>query len=87
MGDTITKEKADSVLRRNIHALSTRYSKEDKYWPKMTDSQKAGFLSLGYNAPYAPIGAYPKLSAAIRSGDMVAAARGTLTVVVLLLPE
>ena len=73
MGDTITKKKADSVLASNVAGLAKTYSEEMKYWNKMSEKQKAGLLTLGYNAPNAPIGAFPKLTAA-QSGNMDAAA-------------
>jgi hypothetical protein len=41
----------------------------------MNSSQKSGLLVLGYNAPYGPIGAYPKLTSALQQGDMRSAAQ------------
>jgi hypothetical protein len=40
----------------------------------MSDNQKTGVLVLGYNAPYGPIGAYPKLTKALMDGNMTDAA-------------
>ena len=62
MGDTIPKKKADDVLANNVSGLADAYSKKMKYWKKMSEKQKAGLLTLGYNAPNAPIGAFPKLT-------------------------
>ena len=74
MGDTITKQKADDVLSKNVGALAKTYSEKMKYWKRMSTQQKAGLLSLGYNAPNAPIGSYRNLTAALNRGDMVGAA-------------
>jgi GH24 family phage-related lysozyme (muramidase) len=74
VGDTITKNQADKILNANISNLSVTYSKKIPMWNKMSEDQKAGVLLIGYNAPYGPIGAYPKLTAALRSGDMVRSA-------------
>jgi GH24 family phage-related lysozyme (muramidase) len=74
MGDTITKEKADNILNANILNLSNTYSKKIPTWTKMTDDQKAGVLLVGYNAPYGPIGSYPKLTNSLKIGDMASAA-------------
>jgi len=60
MGDTITKKRADGILQTNLSNLAKTYSKEMPYWRKMSDSQKAGTLVIGYNAPYGPIGAFSK---------------------------
>ena len=73
-GDTITKDKADNILSTNISGLQKEYSTKIPYWNKMNDNQKAGLLILGYNAPYGPIGAYKKLTAALQQGDMKTAA-------------
>lgn len=75
MGDTITKDKADSILNNNIMNLAKAYSKKIPLWNKMSENQKAGVVLMGYNAPNGPIGAYPKLTSALRSGDMVTAAK------------
>lgn len=75
MGDKITKGKADNILLTNISNLAREYSSKIPYWNKMTEKQKAGVLLLGYNAPYAPIGAYPKLSKAFQIGDIRNAAQ------------
>jgi len=74
MGDSITKKQADNILNTNLGNLSKTYSSKIPLWKKMTDDQKAGVLVVGYNAPYGPIGAYPKLTKALMSGDMSAAA-------------
>ena len=73
-GDTITKEKADSILNTNIFNLSSTYSRKIPTWNKMSDDQKAGVLLVGYNAPYGPIGSYPNLTNSLKIGDMVSAA-------------
>ncbi len=76
MGDKITKKRADMILSNNIMQLANKYKKEIRYWPKMSQQQQAAILSIGYNAgASAPTGGYPKLSAAISSGDMVAASK------------
>ena len=74
MGDTITKKKADGVLEKNVSGLAQKYSQEMKFWEKMTQTQKAGLLTLGYNAPNAPIGSFPKLTNALQRGNMSVAA-------------
>ena len=72
LGDSITKENADKILANNIRILAEKYSKEIANWSKMSPQQQSAILSIGYNAgPNAPLGAYPKLSAAIKSGNMV----------------
>ena len=72
LGDSITKENADKTLANNIGILAKKYSKEITNWSKMSPQQQSAILSIGYNAgPNAPLGAYPKLSAAIKSGNMV----------------
>lgn len=73
-GDTITKEKADQILNNNIADLAKTYAAKIPYWNKMNESQKAGLLSVGYNAPYGPIGAYSGLTSALSRGDMQGAA-------------
>lgn len=75
MGDTITKDKADSILNTNIINLAKTYSQKIPLWNKMSENQKAGVVLMGYNAPYGPIGAYPKLTSALKSGDMATAAK------------
>ena len=75
MGDTITKRKADNILKTNIGNLSKRYQKEIPHWNKMSDDQKAGVLVVGYNAPYGPIGSYKKLTKSLQTGDMVTASK------------
>ena len=75
MGDTITKDKADSILNTNIINLAKTYSQKIPLWNKMSENQRAGVVLMGYNAPNGPIGAYPKLTSALRSGDMVTAAK------------
>lgn len=74
MGDTITKNKADGILNTNLGNLAKTYSQRIPLWKKMSDNQKAGVLTLGYNAPYGPIGAFPRLSDALMRGDMQSAA-------------
>ena len=72
MGDTITKNKADKIMDTNVSALANDYSKEIPHWNKMSDSQKAGLISMGYNAPnfYSSNSFAPRLKAALKSGDM-----------------
>jgi GH24 family phage-related lysozyme (muramidase) len=75
MGDSITKQKADGILSNNIQQLSSKYSRELGYWSKMSPSQQAGILSIGYNAgANSVVGGYPKLSAGLKSGNMTLAA-------------
>jgi len=74
MGDTINKKQADNILNTNLGNLAKTYSKKIPLWKRMSDNQKAGVLVLGYNAPYGPIGAYPKLTKALMDGDMNSAA-------------
>jgi GH24 family phage-related lysozyme (muramidase) len=74
MGDSITKKQADGILNTNLGNLANIYSQKIPLWKKMSENQKAGVLTIGYNAPYGPIGAYPKLTKALMSGDMNAAA-------------
>lgn len=74
MGDRITKGKSDQILESNIAKLARTYKNKMSHWTKMTENQKAGLLSLGYNAPNAPIGSYRNLTAALERGDMVGAA-------------
>ena len=76
-GDTITKKKADQVLHTNIAMLDEKYKKEmGPNWSKMSDSQRAALLSMGYNAPnfYASRTFAPKLKSALQAGDMKTAA-------------
>ena len=65
---------ADQILENNIAKLARTYKNKMRHWTKMTEDQKAGLLSLGYNAPNAPIGSYRNLTAALDRGDMVGAA-------------
>lgn len=74
MGDVITKKQADNVFKMQLLDLSNYYSTKMKYWPMMTDNQRAGLLMTGFNAPNAPVGAYRKLSQALEMGDTKAAA-------------
>jgi GH24 family phage-related lysozyme (muramidase) len=74
MGDTITKKKADGILNTNLGNLAKTYSQKIPLWKRMSDNQKAGVLTLGYNAPYGPIGAFPRLTDALMKGDMQSAA-------------
>ena len=73
MGETINKKQADNILNTNLANLARTYSKKIPLWGKMSDNQRAGVLTIGYNAPYGPIGAYPKLTKALMDGDMNAA--------------
>jgi GH24 family phage-related lysozyme (muramidase) len=74
-GDKITKGKADNILSTNISGLQKEYSTKIPNWNKMTEKQRAGLLVLGYNAPYGPIGAYKKLTNALREGNISSAAQ------------
>ena len=74
MGDTITKKQADNILSTNLGNLAKTYSQKIPLWKKMSDNQRAGVLTLGYNAPYGPIGAFPRLTDALMKGDMKSAA-------------
>ena len=74
-GDKITKGKADNILSTNISGLQKEYSTKIPHWNKMTEKQRAGLLVLGYNAPYGPIGAYKKLTNALREGNISIAAQ------------
>jgi GH24 family phage-related lysozyme (muramidase) len=73
-GDTITKSKADDILATNLSNLAKTYSQKIPLWNNMSDKQKAGVLVVGYNAPYGPIGSYPKLTEALKTGNMTSAA-------------
>jgi len=73
-GDSITRSRADSILNVNILNLAKEYSKKIPTWNKMSDNQKAGILLVGYNAPNGPIGAYPNLTDALKTGNMLSAA-------------
>jgi hypothetical protein len=73
-GDTITKSKADGILATNLSNLAKTYSQKIPLWNNMSDKQKAGVLVVGYNAPYGPIGSYPKLTEALKTGNMTSAA-------------
>ena len=74
MGETINKKQADGILNTNLGNLAKTYSQKIPLWKKMSDNQKAGVLTLGYNAPYGPIGAFPRLTDALMKGDMQSAA-------------
>jgi GH24 family phage-related lysozyme (muramidase) len=79
LGDTITKGKADQILNSHIGEISSLYSRKMKNWKNMSAGQQAAVLSIGYNAgPNAPLGAYPKLSAALASGNMPLAAQNAI---------
>jgi GH24 family phage-related lysozyme (muramidase) len=79
LGDTITKGKADQILSSHIGQISSLYSRKMKNWKNMSAGQQAAILSIGYNAgPSAPLGAYPKLSAALASGNMPLAAQNAI---------
>ena len=76
-GDVITKKKADQVLHENVQNLDKKFEKEmGPNWGKMSDSQRAGLLSMGYNAPnfYSSDTFAPTLKASLQRGDMEAAA-------------
>lgn len=74
-GDVITKSRADKALHDNIAGLNRDYAKQIPYWKKMSNSQRASLLSMGYNAPNFFGGFAPGLTAALKKGDMVAAAK------------
>jgi len=76
LGDTITKEKADKTLNTHIGQISSLYNSKMPNWKNMSSNQQAAILSIGYNAgPNAPLGSYPKLSMALKSGNMTLAAQ------------
>ena len=75
MGDTITKKQADNIFKMQVLDLANNYSTKIKYWPMMTDNQRAGLLMMGFNAPNAPIGSYRKLTGALEAGDTKTAAK------------
>lgn len=76
LGDKISKLKADQILDTHLGELSSTYSRQMRHWKNMSQSQQAAILSIGYNAgPNAPLGTYPKLSAALSSGNMMAASQ------------
>ena len=76
LGDTITKEKADKTLNTHIGEISSLYNSKMPNWKNMSSNQQAAILSIGYNAgPNAPLGSYPKLSMALKSGDMTLASQ------------
>jgi len=74
-GDQVTKAEADNILKVNLMSLQNTYKSRIPLWKNMSDKQKAGLLVFGYNAPQAPIGAYPSLTRALQTGDMVSAAK------------
>jgi GH24 family phage-related lysozyme (muramidase) len=79
LGDTITKEKADKTLNTHIGQISSLYNSKMPNWKNMSSNQQAAILSIGYNAgPNAPLGSYPKLSLALKSGDMPLAAQNVV---------
>lgn len=69
MGDQITKGKADQIMLDNVKKLAKRYTKQIPNWKKMSNTQRAGLLSMGYNAPNF-YGAYKGITAALDSGMM-----------------
>ena len=71
----MTKRQVDGIVRNLLNGLVGTYSKKIPTWNKMTDSQKAGVLVVGYNAPYAAIGGYPNYTRALAEGDWETAAR------------
>lgn len=74
-GDIISKKQADDILEKNIQGLYSTYSKQIPSWNKMNSNQQAAILSVGYNAPFGPIGAYPKLTSSLKSGNVKEAAK------------
>lgn len=74
-GDQVTKAEADNILKVNLMSLQNTYKSRIPLWKNMSDKQKTGLLVFGYNAPQAPIGAYPTLTKALQSGDMTTAAK------------
>ena len=71
----LKKREVDEILRNLLSGLVGTYSEKIPTWNKMTDSQKAGVLVVGYNAPYAAIGGYPNYTKALAEGDWVRAAK------------
>ena len=74
-GDVITKARADKALHDNIAGLNRDYAKQIPHWKKMSNSQRAALLSMGYNAPNFFGSFAPGLTAALKRGDMIAAAK------------
>jgi GH24 family phage-related lysozyme (muramidase) len=70
MGDVIDKSRADNVFKSQVTNLADTYSSQIKFWPQMSDHQRAGLLVTGFNAPNAPLGDYKSLTSALNSGDM-----------------
>jgi GH24 family phage-related lysozyme (muramidase) len=70
MGDVITKTRADNVFQSQVMDLANTYSTKIKFWPQMSNEQRAGLLLTGFNAPMGPIGAYPKLTSSLEMGRM-----------------
>ena len=44
------KKKADEHLTKDVASLTAHLAKTISYWKHLTESQKAGFISIGYNA-------------------------------------
>lgn len=44
------KKKADEHLTKDVASLTNHLAKTISYWKHLTESQKAGFISIGYNA-------------------------------------
>ena len=65
----ITKKEADQIMTSNVSKLASDYAKLIPRWDKMSDSQKAGLLLVGYNAPNA-YGSYKVFTRALEEGNM-----------------
>ena len=75
MGDVITKNQADNLFKMQVLDLANNYTQRIKYWPMMSDKQRAGMLVMGFNAPNAPLGAFRQLTGSLTAGNMAAAAK------------
>lgn len=75
MGDVITKNQADNLFKMQVLDLANNYTQKIKYWPMMSDKQRAGMLMMGFNAPNAPLGSFRQLTGSLTSGNMATAAK------------
>lgn len=75
MGDVITKNQADNLFKMQVLDLANNYTQRIKYWPMMSDKQRAGMLVMGFNAPNAPLGSLRQLTSSLAAGNMAAAAK------------
>lgn len=74
-GMTMTKREADRILEKQVrHYHDNFLIKEIPWFNNFTPQQQAGVILYGFNQPYGPIGSAPKLTAALKSGNLKAAA-------------